>query len=79
VLTALLADAFSRGLKKMADACLGTSVAKLSWQVACISATRPQAEIDATSICNMATRQRNTVIGASVGGVSARRSLRAQH
>ncbi len=34
LLTALLADAFNLGLEKMADACPGTSVAKLSWLVA---------------------------------------------
>lgn len=34
LLTAILADAFNLGLEKMADACPGTSVAKLSWLVA---------------------------------------------
>ncbi|WP_233874710.1 Tn3 family transposase [Paraburkholderia adhaesiva] len=34
LLTAILADAFNLGLEKMADACPGTSLAKLSWLVA---------------------------------------------
>jgi Tn3 transposase DDE domain-containing protein len=34
LLTAILADACNLGLEKMADACPGTSVAKLSWLVA---------------------------------------------
>ncbi|RZF24084.1 Tn3 family transposase [Paraburkholderia sp. UYCP14C] len=34
LLTAILADAFNLGLEKMADACPGTSAAKLSWLVA---------------------------------------------
>ncbi|MEM5461155.1 Tn3 family transposase [Paraburkholderia phytofirmans] len=33
LLTAILADAFNLGLEKMADACPGTSAAKLSWLV----------------------------------------------
>ncbi|AIV82411.1 transposase [Burkholderia pseudomallei] len=33
-LTAILAEAFNLGLEKMADACPGTSAAKLSWMVA---------------------------------------------
>jgi hypothetical protein len=33
LLTAFLADAFNLGLQKMAAACPGTSVAKLSWLV----------------------------------------------
>jgi TnpA family transposase len=35
LLTAILADAFNLGLEKMAEACSGTSLAKLSWLVAC--------------------------------------------
>jgi TnpA family transposase len=34
LLTAILADAFNLGLEKMAEACPGTSVAKLAWLVA---------------------------------------------
>ncbi|KGU60182.1 tn3 transposase DDE domain protein [Burkholderia pseudomallei MSHR983] len=34
LLTAILAEAFNLGLEKMADACPGTSAAKLSWMVA---------------------------------------------
>jgi hypothetical protein len=34
LLTAILADAFNLGLEKMADACPGTSLARLSWLVA---------------------------------------------
>ncbi len=34
LLTAILADAFNLGLEKMAEACPGTSYAKLSWLVA---------------------------------------------
>ena len=34
LLTAVLSDAFNLGLEKMADACPGTSVAKLAWLVA---------------------------------------------
>lgn len=41
LLTAILAEAFNLGLEKMADACPGTSAAKLSWMVPGISATRP--------------------------------------
>jgi hypothetical protein len=34
LLTAILADAFNLGLEKMAEACPGTSLGKLAWQVA---------------------------------------------
>jgi hypothetical protein len=34
LLTAILADAFNLGLEKMAEACPGTSLTRLSWLVA---------------------------------------------
>ena len=41
LLTAILADAINLGLRKMAEACPGTSLAKLSWLSAWHSGTRP--------------------------------------
>jgi hypothetical protein len=75
----ILADAFNLGLEKMADACPGTSMAKLSWLVA----RYIRDETSGRDRCR--ERQQHGQASAKYGDwrecrcVSARRSLHAQH